>query len=500
MRLTLLHFNDLHARLDRLPRLAGLVQRIRQQAQAEGRAALLLDAGDSSDRAVWESDITKGRANFALLEAMGVQASVVGNGEALQWGRTALEKLVKSVHFPVLAANLVDCADPNRLAVPGLKSGHLLDIQGFKIGLVGVTADFGRAYERFGYKAIDPLPVLQSEVAALKELGAKTIIVLSHLGYAPPEERAKWPNPNIVTDDQVAEACPEIAVIVGSHSHTTLERPLEHAGALILQAGDYGRYLGQLELTLDDVTGRVLGYEYALHSTEDAPPDPTISALLDFVREEAAGLLDARLGEIPADLSHYFDRQSPFAGLVADALREVAGADLAIFFAGFVHEGLKAGPVTRRHLYQAIPGSAHATAAQVSGVQVRRMLEKMLASKYVSESFDPKRDEPPLGLPAVSSSVELSYDLAFPPGERVKDCQVDGRPLDPRARYRLASTYYTLNDISDDPEYDFIGLEPGQAVENVRVEEVLWEIVEDWMRSHSAFLAPRDAAVSSIEK
>ena len=41
----------------------------------------------------------------------------------------------------------------------------------------------------------------------------------------------------------------------------------------------------------------------------------------------------------------------------------------------------------------------------------------------------------------------------------------------------------TLNPITDDPEYDYVGLEPGQRVENIRVEEVLWEIVEDWVRS-----------------
>src|SRR3970282_954376 len=102
MRLTLLHFNDLHGRLEQLPRLFTLIQRARAEAQAAGRPVLLLEGGDSSDRAVWESDITKGRANFALLEAMGVQASVVGNGEALQWGRAAFDRLLASARVPLL--------------------------------------------------------------------------------------------------------------------------------------------------------------------------------------------------------------------------------------------------------------------------------------------------------------------------------------------------------------------------------------------------------------
>ena len=106
MRLTLLHFNDLHGRLDQLPRLFTLIQRERAEARARGHAVLLLDGGDSSDRGVWESDITKGRANFALLEAMGVQASVVGNGEALQWGRAAFDRLVAAARDHSYGAKL----------------------------------------------------------------------------------------------------------------------------------------------------------------------------------------------------------------------------------------------------------------------------------------------------------------------------------------------------------------------------------------------------------
>ncbi len=69
--LTLLHTNDIHGRLDQMPRLATLIARERSLARDEGRHVLLLDAGDSSERSVWESSITKGRASFFMLEAMG---------------------------------------------------------------------------------------------------------------------------------------------------------------------------------------------------------------------------------------------------------------------------------------------------------------------------------------------------------------------------------------------------------------------------------------------
>ncbi|MEK6573693.1 MAG: bifunctional metallophosphatase/5'-nucleotidase, partial [Chloroflexota bacterium] len=63
--LTVLHTNDIHARLDQMTRLMTLIQRERASASAEGRATLLLDAGDSSSTEEWESDVTGGRANYA---------------------------------------------------------------------------------------------------------------------------------------------------------------------------------------------------------------------------------------------------------------------------------------------------------------------------------------------------------------------------------------------------------------------------------------------------
>ncbi len=480
MRLTILHFNDLHGRLDQLPRLFTLIQRERAEARLDGRTVLLLDAGDSSDRAQWDCDITKGRANYALLEAMGVDATVIGNGEALQWGRQALARLVASVGFPVLAANLVDCAEPERLAVPKLRASVLLDCGGFPLGVIGVTQDQRSAYSRYGYCSPDPRPALRREIAALRAQGARALLLLSHLGVAVrPADRQQWDYPNDYTDEQVAVDFPELAVVVGGHSHTRLEQPLVFGQTVIVQAGDYGQYLGRLDVELDDATGALLGHAgWLIPCGDDLPPDPTIAGTLEFVREEAERLLDVRLGSVASALPHGDEPHSPFAAWVADALRDVCQADLAIFFSGFVQHGLPAGPLTRRDLYRALPGAAHVTAAVVTGAQIRRMVARMLASKYRTESFNPRRGLPPLGLPAVSGNVRLAYDLA---ANVVTEAFIDGQPLDDARTYRLASTFSTLNDVTTEPEYDFIGLQPGQVVEMVQVEKVLWEVVEGWV-------------------
>jgi 2',3'-cyclic-nucleotide 2'-phosphodiesterase (5'-nucleotidase family) len=233
---------------------------------------------------------------------------------------------------------------------------------------------------------------------------------------------------------------------------------------------------------VEDASGKVTSHSGRLIACDDSVPlDPTIQGTLELVREEAERLLDKDLANIPVELPHFTGQLSPFATRVADVLRSVCAADLAIVFSGHVRRGLAAGRLTRRDLYQALRGLVHVTTASISGAQVRRLLESMLDSKYRTESANLHRREPPLGLPAVSSNVSLEYDLS---SNQVTKCLIDGQPLEPGRRYRLASTYYTLNDRRGDPEYDFIGLEAGQAVEMVQVEKVLWEIVEGYVKEN----------------
>src|SRR5579859_145885 len=288
MRLTLLHFNDLHGRLEQMPRLFHLARRERAAAQADGRQVLLLDGGDSSDPGCWECAVTQGRANYSLLEAMDVQAGVPGNAETLTWGRAALARLVAAVHFPLLAANLLDGADPSRPAVPGLKRSVLLDLAGFPLGLIGLTQVIPAAFAQAGYAVVDPRAALQREVDELRAQGARLLVLLSHLGLTAAPSGAAAEPPDTLHDEAVARAFPQIGVIVGGHTHSALETPLRVGQTIIVQAGDFGRCLGRLDLEVDDASGAIRQYSGRLIPCGgQVPTDPTIQGTLELVQEEA---------------------------------------------------------------------------------------------------------------------------------------------------------------------------------------------------------------------
>jgi len=280
--LTILHTNDLHGRLETLPRLATLIQRERALARAEGRPVLFLDAGDSSSKKSPESLATHGRANFALLGAMGCQAATLGNRD-VKWGAAALQKLVTSASFPVLAANLRQLAplgnDPDDLAVPGLQTHTVLQLGGPapRVGVIGLTAWVGYDHALLGYRAVNGVGVLRNLIERLHGEGVRIIVMLSHLGSS--------------ADMRLAGTVNGLTAIVGGHSHARLDPPMAANGVAVAQAGEYGQCLGRLDLVVDETNGRLHEFSGRLIPCgPDVPPDGTISATLELVREEAERL------------------------------------------------------------------------------------------------------------------------------------------------------------------------------------------------------------------
>jgi 2',3'-cyclic-nucleotide 2'-phosphodiesterase (5'-nucleotidase family) len=273
VRLTILHTNDLHGRLEALPRLATLIQRERALAHHEGRRVLLLDAGDSAAKSSPDSLATQGRASFVLLEAAGYQAATLGNRDVKVAG-AALPRLVAAVSFPVLAANLLRPRPEHDVAVPGLRRHAMLAVDGLRLGVAGLTAWAGYDYGPLGCRAVNGLRFLPDLIAEARAEGARAVVLLSHLGLA--------------YDRRAAAMVGGLAAIVGGHSHTALERPVVVNGVPIVQAGAYGAYLGRLDLELEPETGRLLEHSGRLiPCPDDIPPDGTISATLELVREEA---------------------------------------------------------------------------------------------------------------------------------------------------------------------------------------------------------------------
>ena len=388
-RITVLHINDFHSRHEPVDaraltcaageacfggsaRLATAIQQERAAAEAEGRAVLLLDAGDQFQGSLFFT-AHRGMAELAVQHAIGVDAMTVGNHE-FDAGPAVLGRYIDAARFPVLAANVDAGAEPT--LVGRIRRSALFERAGLRIGVVGVTTPEALTTSSPGPRVLitDPVADLRTEAAALRQAGATLVIGLTHVG--------------VPADLGLAG----VPVIVGGHSHTLLSNTERGAlgpaptvspgGSLIVQAGAYGRYVGRLDLDVG-ADGAILAYAGACrHVGLDTPEDPAVAALVAQFAAPLQSVRAMQIGTLPEPLDITLCRLGPcaFGTLVAEAmLRAAHGADLAIMNAGGLRTGLRAGPITLGDVLDAQPFANTLATLDLSGADVLRALEHGLS-------------------------------------------------------------------------------------------------------------------------
>jgi len=237
---TILHLNDLHGyiaeRLDNnnkpfggMARVATVVAETRRQ----NPWTLMVDSGDHIQGAPI-ANFFYGSNVIEAYNAIQLDLATFGNHE-FDWGRETIEKRMNEAKYDYICANLIDS-----------KSGQLFTGKGYVVKEVGpVTLGFTGLItpelptlvnpKRFeGLQVLDPAAAAGEAAAALKKNGSVYNIVLSHLGF---EE-----------DKKLAQKVEGIDLIIGGHSHTRLDQPLEVAGVKIVQTGQHGENLGRVDL------------------------------------------------------------------------------------------------------------------------------------------------------------------------------------------------------------------------------------------------------------
>lgn len=121
--------------------------------------------------------------------------------------------------------------------------------------------------------------------------------------------------------------------------------------------------------------------------------------------------------------------ETPWGRLVADSVRAVSKADLAVVNAGALRQGvLNAGPVEMGDIDGLLAfGEDELVTLTLSGAQIRAALERA-ASAY------------PTGTPAYlqSSGLAAQFDAAATPGRRVGEIKVRGRAIGDQETFTTA--------------------------------------------------------------
>jgi len=441
--LTLIHTNDLHSRLlpygpvgpdggrttGGMARIATLIRDIRSQREN----VLLLDAGDSFvGELVFNG--TLGRAQLEIMDFLGYDAMTIGNHE-FDLGPEVLEDALSAVSFPGLSANLI---------FPGgyplgdyIKPYIIKEIGGMKVGIFGATT-----FETNRLSNPSPVIVAMPD-AAVKSTAAELesqcdiVIFLSHLGLS--------------EDMRLAPETPGIDIVVGGHSPEVLEEPLavtrpDGSTCVIVHAGEYGAYLGRLDLDVGEGGFSVSSYEL-IRVDSSIHEDAEVSAMIDgYIAEvDSDPRFEGAYSEVIAeasvdhrrDLERGYYMDTPLGNLIADAIRERAGTDFAIVPYGFIRESIYAGDLTFADIFRVFPiGYDEASGLgdvistfDISGDQLVKALEFSAASVDGNTDYF-----------LFTSGLSFSFDSSRPSQSRVDTASVliGGEPLELGRTYRGA--------------------------------------------------------------
>lgn len=263
IKLTILHTNDMHSRIEPFPAgngqwagLGGMARRaaLIKEVRAKEANVLLLDSGDIFQGTPY-FNFFGGELEYKLMSQMGYDASTLGNHD-FDNGLEGLQRQLPNATFPFLIANY----DFSKTPLAGrFQPYKVFEKQGIRIGVFGLGIELAGlvADRNFGQTVyLDP-------VAKAKEMAAQLrgpercdlVICLSHLGY-------KFDgSPEKIEDRKLAAQVAGIDLILGGHTHTFMDapEPIEGPGGhktLINQVGWSGINLGRLDYEFSPKTKR----------------------------------------------------------------------------------------------------------------------------------------------------------------------------------------------------------------------------------------------------
>lgn len=411
------HTNDIHSDLTYWPRLANELHEKRAMREANGDFVLTFDIGDATDRVNPITEATDGKAITRLLNEGAYDAVTIGNNEGITNSKEELNHLYDRAEFSVILTNLFDLetGEPPAWAKPY----EVIETnQGDRIGIFGLTAPLYETYERLGWKVSNPVKQTQDFFKKHRE-EADFWILLSHLG--------------INQDRFLAKLFP-IPLILGAHTHHVLKDGEFVAGSTLTGAGQFGDWLGEVVIGRDRGKLKVESAKLLNAETDIEPPANEQAAYENYIAYGHQLLNENKIAEIPNDLPHNWQEQTPLADVALDAIADFAGTEGAILNAGLFMDDIDAGIVTANDLHQALPHPIRVMHCKIKGKhllefakEITRIDEKMINQPVRGFGFRGR----------VFGKMCLK-GLSVDQGE----VQWLGEPIDAEAEYELATIDY----------------------------------------------------------
>lgn len=350
------HTNDLHSHFKYWPRMQSFVKEMRNSLEKIGETSYLFDVGDHLDRSNIYTEATVGKGNVQLLNDAGYDVVTIGNNEGITLSHEELFHLYDNANFDVVVANVYSTTGKN----PAWMKPYvvLTTESGTKVGVIAATAMFEVYYQELNWQMDEPRSTLLQLAHQLRK-EVDIIVCLSHLG--------------ITEDELLAEECPEIDVIFGSHTHHVLPTGKLINGVLLTGGGKFGQYTGHLVIEYDKKMRKIVEKKDTLIHNKDLPIVQNEQERVQFFEDEGNRILNTPVFTTTKSYNKEWFHYSQLSDLFAQAILEKSGADCALFNAGIFLDGLPKGTVTALDLHRIFPHPINLCIIELSVAEMKEI-------------------------------------------------------------------------------------------------------------------------------
>ncbi|MEQ4531665.1 MAG: bifunctional UDP-sugar hydrolase/5'-nucleotidase UshA, partial [Mixta sp.] len=448
--------------------------------------------------------------DFRGMNLVGYDAMAIGNHE-FDNPLSVLRQQQKWAKFPLLSANIYQKSSGERLFQPYA----LFNRMGLKIAVIGLTTDDTAKIGNPEYLTdIEFRPPASEAKKVVEALRAKekpdVIIAATHMGHYDNGNHGS----NAPGDVEMARALPQgyIDLIVGGHSQDpvcmaqdNLKQvdyvpgspcvPDRQNGTWIVQAHEWGKYVGRADFTFRDGVLTLENYqlipvnlkhkvknsdgkdEWINYQPEIAQNGAMMKLLTPFQKKGEAQLkvqIGSVDGRLEGDRSKVRFVQTNLSRLILASQIARTKADFAVMSGGGVRDSIEAGPITYKDVLKVQPFGNTLCWVEMKGSEVEKYLA-VVANKQVDS-----------GAYAQFANVSLVAD-----GQGISEVKINGEPLQADKTYRMATLSFNAN---GGDGYPAINTLPGF----VNTGFVDAEVLKQYIEQHSPLKAEQYAPGNEI--
>lgn len=406
-----------------------------------------------------------------VYNAIGYDAINLGNHE-FNYGKDILKRYIAGLQAPVLSANTVETATGQTWSAVKpyvIKTISLPDGETLRIGIIGMATpaipNFENKENYAGLRFEDQVVMAKKLVAELQGK-VDAIVVVSHSGIEVQGLEA-IDNENQIA--AIAQACPQLSLIIAGHKHQVLDNdnPAKDAGKKVLyeqnvingvpvvEPGKWGSYLSKADLSFEKVGGRwrVTAVHTTNLPTSGVAEDTAILTLAEPFHTATLNYLNTKIGMAVDDFTAQDAtiRDTALIDLVNEVQRHYGNAQLAAAATFNPKAQIRKGDITLQDISALYIYENYMYTIKITGAQLRSYLEH--SAKFYKQ-FSPgdakvgtngeNGNIPDYNYDMVQG-VNYRIDITQPAGSRIKDLTYQGRPVRNDDAFTFAINNYRFN-------------------------------------------------------